>query len=107
MELFLQDSYTVALELAGCVVASQFDDEQFLKTSKDRFMPPKSNLKIGDISAQPGTKARGFLAVPNTSVQLPVVVVNGAQEGQTLLVTAGIHGGEYPCIEAGIRFGRD
>src|SRR5438874_8713743 len=70
-------------------------------------MPPKSNLKIGDISAQPGTKARGFLTVPNTAVQIPIVVVNGAQEGQTLLITAGIHGGEYPCIEAGIRFGRE
>src|SRR5258708_3901863 len=67
----------------------------------------KNILKIGDISAEAGAKARGFLTVPNTSVQIPVVVVNGAQEGQTLLVTAGIHGGEYPCIEAGIRFGRE
>jgi uncharacterized protein len=67
----------------------------------------KADLKIGSISAAPRTKSRGFLTVPNTSVQIPVVVVNGAQEGQTLLVTAGIHGGEYPCIDAGIRFGRE
>lgn len=67
----------------------------------------KPTLKIGDISAQAGQKSKGFLIVPNTSVQIPVVVVNGAQDGQTLLVTAGIHGGEYPCIEAGIRFGRE
>jgi uncharacterized protein len=70
-------------------------------------MPPKPTLKIGDISAEPGAKSKGFLTVPNTPVQMPLVIVNGAQEGPTLLVTAGIHGGEYPCIEAGIRFGRE
>src|SRR4051812_5205590 len=67
----------------------------------------KSSLKIGDITAEVGAKAKGFLTVPNTSVQIPIVLVNGAKEGKTLLVTAGIHGGEYPCIEAGIRFGRE
>ena len=67
----------------------------------------KESLKIGEIIAESGTKAKGFLKVPNTSVQIPIVIVNGLQEGPTLLVTAGIHGGEYPCIEAGIRFGRE
>lgn len=67
----------------------------------------KPDLKIGDISATPGKKSKGFLKVANSSVQIPVVIANGAQEGPTLLVTAGIHGGEYPCIDAGIRFGRD
>src|SRR5258708_6715264 len=67
----------------------------------------KTDLKIGDVSAAPGKKSKGFLKVPNTAVQIPLVIANGAQEGPTLLVTAGIHGGEYPCIDAGICFGRE
>src|SRR5258708_35482395 len=62
---------------------------------------------MGGSGAEGGAKGRGFLVVPNTAVQIPIGVVNGAQEGPTLMVTAGIHGGEYPCIEAGIRFGRE
>ncbi len=67
----------------------------------------KSALQIQTISAAPGTKAQGFLTVTGTSVRIPIVIVNGAQEGPTLLVTAGIHGGEYPSIEAAIRFGQE
>ncbi len=67
----------------------------------------KSSLQIQDISVPSGTKAQGFLNVVGTSVKLPIVIVNGANDGQTLLVTAGIHGGEYPSIEAAIRFGRE
>ncbi len=67
----------------------------------------KSALQIQTISAAPGTKAQGFLTVAGTTVRIPIVIVNGAQEGSTLLVTAGIHGGEYPSIEAAIRFGQE
>jgi predicted deacylase len=67
----------------------------------------KSALQIQNISAEPGNKAQGFLTVAGTTVRIPIVIVNGAQEGPTLLVTAGIHGGEYPSIEAAIRFGQE
>ncbi len=65
------------------------------------------SLQIGEISAAPGSKASGFLSVPGTAITMPIVVVNGAGDGPTLLVTAGIHGGEYPSIEAAIRFGAE
>lgn len=66
-----------------------------------------ATIQIQDISAVSGTKAQGFLSVAGTNVKIPIVIINGAQEGPTLLVTAGIHGGEYPSIEAAIRFGRE
>lgn len=66
-----------------------------------------ASIQIQAISAAPGTKAQGFLNVAGTPVRIPIVIVNGAQDGPTLLVTAGIHGGEYPSIEAAIRFGRE
>ena len=44
--------------------------------------------------------------MPGLDVRIPVVVVNGAAPGPRLAVTAGLHGAEYPCIEAAIRFSR-
>jgi predicted deacylase len=51
-----------------------------------------------------GRKVADFLEVSGTDVRMPVTVVCGVNDGATLLVTAGIHGGEYPSIEAAIRF---
>lgn len=67
----------------------------------------KQDLQIGEVIAVSGTKARGFLNLTGTNARTPVIVVNGTGEGKTLLVTAGIHGGEYPSIEAAIRFSRE
>jgi hypothetical protein len=43
-----------------------------------------------------GQKVTDFLEVSGTDVRMPVTVVCGVNDGATLLVTAGIHGGEYP-----------
>lgn len=60
-------------------------------------------LQVGSLTAAPGRKATGFLEVPDTTARMPLTLVNGVEEGPTLLITAGIHGGEYPSIEATIR----
>ncbi len=65
-----------------------------------------STLQIGNLTAAPGTKVNGFITVPNSTVQMPLTIVNGARPGKTLFITGGIHGAEYPCIESAIRFGR-
>jgi predicted deacylase len=54
-------------------------------------------------AATPGTKTIGFLEVPGTQVRMPMTVVAGDQPGPTVLITGGVHGGEYPGIEAAIR----
>ena len=66
-----------------------------------------ATLQVGDVSAEPGTKSTGFLQVPTTRARMPVTLINGAAEGPTLLVTAGVHGGEYPPIEAAICFANE
>lgn len=66
-----------------------------------------ASIQIGDLNAAVGSKVSGFITVPNTGIRMPVVIINGRGEGKTLLVTAGIHGGEYPSIEAAIRFGAE
>lgn len=60
-------------------------------------------LVVGPIRATPGTKVTGFLDVPGTPIRMPVTLVNGTAPGPLLSITAGVHGGEYPGIEAAIR----
>lgn len=60
-------------------------------------------LEVGALRAAPGTKVTGYLDVPGTPIRMPVTVVRGTAAGPVLSVTAGVHGGEYPGIEAAIR----
>lgn len=64
----------------------------------------QGHFAFGGIGALPGAKATGFFHVPGTSIAMPLTVINGVALGPTLLVTAGMHGGEYPSIEAAMRF---
>ena len=63
----------------------------------------KRTLQVGGVAAKAGRKVAGFLEVSGTDVRMPLTLVNGINEGKTLLITAGIHGGEYASIEATIR----
>jgi len=61
----------------------------------------KTSLSIGNIKAAKGEKKTGFLTVaelPTGTIDLPITIINGAKSGPTLLVTAGVHGCEYPGI---------
>ncbi|MEZ5042324.1 MAG: M14 family metallopeptidase [Saprospiraceae bacterium] len=53
-----------------------------------------------------GQKTRGYIQVPGTSVSMPITVISGTQPGQEILITGGVHGGEYPCIETAIRLAK-
>lgn len=53
-----------------------------------------------------GEKLRTMLPVPDTAVKIPITIINGHEDGPTLFITAGIHGGEYPGIAA-MDLGRD
>ncbi|MDA8344825.1 MAG: M14 family metallopeptidase [Thermaerobacter sp.] len=53
-----------------------------------------------------GRKLRGFFDVPGTEVSIPYTDVRGAADGPTLLLSGGVHGGEYPGIAAAIEIAR-
>lgn len=60
-------------------------------------------FQIGDLSAAPGEKVSGFLAVPagvDDGTRIPVTVVQGTGDGPVLALIAGTHGYEYPPILA-------
>ncbi|MDT8070603.1 MAG: succinylglutamate desuccinylase/aspartoacylase family protein [Terriglobia bacterium] len=65
-----------------------------------------SVLRIGPVVAERGQVARGFLPVGETitgPVQLPVIVIHGAERGPVLCLTAGVHATEYASIDAVMR----
>ena len=64
-------------------------------------------FQVGELLVEPGAKKSGFLEVPGTGVRMPVTVVTGVEDGPRVLITGGVHGGEYPGIEAAIRLARE
>jgi predicted deacylase len=65
-------------------------------------MEGREGLGLGDLTAPVGTKSHGLVAVDvgDGEIELPIVIVNGTQDGPRVAVTAGIHGGEYVSIPA-------
>ena len=63
-------------------------------------------IKIQDVKTEPGNVKSWEMQVGEISgipLKMPITVINGAQPGPKLCVTAGIHGCEYDSIEAAIR----
>src|SRR5215510_8711828 len=58
----------------------------------------------------PGTTQRHLSKLPGAALAKdeprPVISVVGAKPGPVLFANAGVHGGEYPAVEAVIRLGR-
>ena len=66
-------------------------------------MQAQTEITVGSIVATPGTRATGFVEVDvgeGRTIDLPIVIVNGAAPGPRVAVTAGIHGAEYVSIAA-------
>jgi len=65
---------------------------------------PKA-IRIGDIVANTFEKKFGFFKIGQgiNIVEVPLVIINGCEEGPTLCLTAGTHGCEYAGIAAVIR----
>jgi predicted deacylase len=61
------------------------------------------NLTVGNLTAAPGEKTQGFLEIINTNIKVPCTLINGKNDGKTVVITGGTHGGEYPGIEAAIQ----
>jgi predicted deacylase len=63
----------------------------------------QSPVAIGDVRASRGTKAEGWLAIGETAggpLRVPLVIINGREDGPTLCLTAGVHATEYAPIAA-------
>ena len=66
-------------------------------------VPAAETLRVGDVAAQPGQQASGYLVVADgvdPGTRIPVSVFNGAKPGPVLALIAGTHGSEYTSIVA-------
>lgn len=63
---------------------------------------------LGEV--RPGTTQRHLIKLPGVALTndepRPVISVVGAKAGPMIFVNAGVHGGEYPAVEAVIRLGK-
>ncbi|MFZ1805581.1 MAG: M14 family metallopeptidase [Cyclobacteriaceae bacterium] len=66
-----------------------------------------SILSAHGFSATPGNKSQGFIKVEGTPVEMPATFIVGAKPGKKILITGGVHGGEYPCIETAIQLAKN
>ncbi|MGH7720047.1 MAG: succinylglutamate desuccinylase/aspartoacylase family protein [Gemmatimonadaceae bacterium] len=66
----------------------------------------RSRITIRDLTAECGERAQGFLTIGETAggpLRIPVVIVNGADDGPILCLTAGVHATEYAPIDTVMR----
>lgn len=63
------------------------------------------SFEVAGLSASPGERVARVLdlTLAGVSTQLPLFVLNGAQDGPTVVITAAIHGAEYIGTEAAMR----
>ncbi|MFD9117459.1 succinylglutamate desuccinylase/aspartoacylase domain-containing protein [Streptomyces bottropensis] len=64
-----------------------------------------ATLTVGALHAEPGTKARGTLRAElgTLTTDIPLTLVNGSRPGPRVVITAGVHGGEFTPIDAAVR----
>lgn len=63
--------------------------------------------KFGNLAVEKNEKLTGYLEFPTIEEKLPAFLLNGNEDGPTVLVLAGIHGCEYTSIDAALKLGMD
>jgi predicted deacylase len=65
-------------------------------------------FEVGQLSAGPGEKRYGVVEFPvqGEPYRLPLWLINGNEDGPTLVVTGGVHGAEYASIAAALDLGQ-
>lgn len=64
-----------------------------------------TTLSVGTLRAEPGTKTRGTVRADlgTLTADIPVTLVNGTRPGPRVVITAGVHGGEFTPVDAAVR----
>lgn len=64
-----------------------------------------TTLSVGSLHAEPGAKARGTVRADlgTLTPDIPLILVNGTRPGPRVVITAGVHGGEFTPIDATVR----
>ncbi len=64
-------------------------------------------FQFGGLKAAPGEKTEGWIELAVGKFSLPAAVIHGKNSGKTVLITAGIHGGEYVGIQSAVELAKE
>lgn len=64
-------------------------------------------IRIQNLIAKCGEKKQGYINVTNTDIKLPITLICGKNEGETVLITGGVHCAEYVGIETAIELSNE
>lgn len=67
----------------------------------------KKEFSICGLTIDGCGKKQGYVNILDTETKMPVTLINGKNEGKTILITAGVHGCEYPCIRTAIELAKE
>ena len=64
-------------------------------------------LRVADLEAKPGEKVSGFVHIIGADFGIPVTLICGEKEGETVLISGGVHNAEYVGIQAAMQLADD
>ncbi len=67
----------------------------------------RNEINMAGLTVASGEKVRKMVTVPGTSYEIPVTVINGVEDGKVFFVTAGVHGLEFPGIQATVELSEE
>lgn len=67
----------------------------------------EQSFQLGDVTVRRGEKYQGDISFANRDIVLPGTIICGKLPGKTMLITGGVHSGEYVGIQACVELGAE
>ena len=67
----------------------------------------EQSFQLGDVTVRRGEKYQGDIFFANGDIVLPGTIICGKLPGKTMLITGGVHSGEYVGIQACVELGAE
>lgn len=67
----------------------------------------EQSFQLGDVTVRRGEKYQGDISFANGDIVLPGTIICGKLSGKTMLITGGVHSGEYVGIQACVELGAE
>ena len=67
----------------------------------------EQSFQLGDVTVRSGEKYQGDISFANGDIVLPGTIICGKLPGKTMLITGGVHSGEYVGIQACVELGAE
>ena len=88
------------------------EEERLIYASTPMFLvraekSAEQPFQLGDVTVRRGEKYQGDISFANGDIVLPGTIICGKLPGKTMLITGGVHSGEYVGIQACVELGAE